>query len=164
MPFHMCVMHHLYMLCKRIFVWLWYGFKLKKISRFQEISCKILSAFQNCVHNAVINCIPGPHYPGYSWVLAGTYPGIYRILCPCRPGTYLRPMRRDIFFKRTTSQLPCDVHICRDWPKVPVLWGEDLLRDLQEKCALRSGQYPGLYVGSHKVQNWTPGQIPSIPG
>ena len=31
---------------------------------------------------AVVNCIPAPLYPGSSQVLAGTYPGIYRILCP----------------------------------------------------------------------------------
>ena len=32
---------------------------------------------------------PAPHYPGNSQDLAGTYPRIYRILCPRRPGPTL---------------------------------------------------------------------------
>ena len=62
-------------------------------------------------HNAGINCIPGPHYPGNSGDLAGTYAGIYRILCPRRPGTYPGLMRGDIFVKRAGNLLSRDVHI-----------------------------------------------------
>ena len=40
-----------------------------------------------------------PYHPGNSQVLGGTYPGIYRILCPCKPRPYPRLMQGDISSK-----------------------------------------------------------------
>ena len=56
---------------------------------------------------AVINCIPGPHHPCNSWVLAGTYnyPGIYRILCHRRPGTYPGLYAGRYFFQKGQKSL-----------------------------------------------------------
>ena len=103
--------------------------------------------------NAVINCILGPHYPGNSGDLAGTYLGIYRILCPRRPGTYPGLMQGDISVKRAGNILPRDVHTCQDSDqRRPGLWDRDILRDLQEKFPLQSRQYTGLYIKHHKVQ------------
>ena len=117
-----------------------------------------LHSFEN---NAVINCIP-PHYPGNSQDLVGTYLGVYRILCPRRPGTYPGFTRGDISVKRAGNLLPRVVHICQDSDqRHPGLWGGDLPGDLQEKCPR---QYPGLYLGHHKVQKWIPWQVPAIPG
>ena len=120
------------------------------ISVFQSSTGKCCS-----MHYAVNNCIPSPHYLGISRDLAGTNPGISRILCPRRPGTYPGLMRGDISLKRAWNLLPRDVRICQDSDqRCPELWGWDLPRDLQER------QYHGLYLGHHKVQNW----IPAIPG
>ena len=91
----------------------------------------------------VINCIPGPHYLGNSGDLAGTYPGIYRILCPRRPGTYPGLMRGDISVKKARNLLLRDVHICQDSDqRCPGLWGGDLPGDLQEKCPPQSRAVP----------------------
>ena len=122
------------------------------------------SSFTISSTNAVINCILGPHYPGNSGDLAGTYLRIYCILCPRRPRTYPGLMRGDIFIKKAGNLLPQDVHICRDSDqRCPGLWGGNIPGYLQEKCTPQSGQYLGLYLGHHKVQNWIPGQVPAIP-
>ena len=76
----------------------------------------------------VFNCIPAPpHYLDNSRDLAGTYPGIYRILCPRRPGIYPRLTLGDLSVKMARNLLPRDVHICLDSDqRHPWLWGGDL--------------------------------------
>ena len=87
---------------------------------------------------------PAPYYLGNSGDLAGTYPGIYRILCPRRPGNYLGLTWGDISIKRAGNLLPRDVHICRDSDQRYLgLWGGDLPRDLQEKFPPQSRAVPG---------------------
>ena len=92
----------------------------------------------------MINGIPGPHHPGNSRVLAATYPGIYRILCPHRPGTFPRLMRGDISFKTSRYLLPRDVCICKNIDQRFLgLWGGDLPEYLQEKCPPQSRAVSG---------------------
>ena len=87
-------------------------------------------------YNAVIKCIPGPHYPGNSRGLAGTYLGIYRILCPRRPGTYPGLMRGDISVKRAGNLLPRDVETLTKGARG---YGAGTYPgDLQEKCPPQS--------------------------
>ena len=69
---------------------------------------------------------PAPDYPGNSGDLAGTYPGIYRILCPHRPGTYPGDMQGDISIKRAGN----------------LLYAEILTKGTQ---GYRAGTYPGIY-------------------
>ena len=95
---------------------------------------------------------PAPNYPGSSGVLAGTYLGIYRMLCPHRPGTY-GLMREDISFQRA-----------RKYPGI--YSGMSAYAGTLTKGArgYGAGTYPGiykkmcptvlgLYLGHHKVQN-----------
>ena len=111
---------------------------------------------------AVINCIPDPHYPGNSRVLAGTFPGIYRILCPRRPGTYPGLMRGNNSFKRARN-LPLDVRISQDSnQRCPGLWGGTYPGICKKNIPLSPEQYPGLYLGHHKFES--PGKSPLSPG
>ena len=124
------------------------------------MKCLHLCSFpQNLRRLSILS--PAPHYPGNSHVRAGTYPGIYRILCPHRPRTYPGLMRGDIYIKKADNLLSLDVSICQDSDqRCPGLWGGELRGDLQEKCPRSSGYYPGLYLGYHKVQKFNPRASP----
>ena len=58
-----------------------------------------------------------PHYPGNNQDLVGTYQGIYRILCPHRPGTYTGLKWEDTLVKRGGNILPQNVCICQTLTK-----------------------------------------------
>ena len=115
---------------------------------------------------AVINCTPGPHYPGNSGDLAGTHPWIYRILCPRRPRTYPGLMRGDLSVKRASSRnlLPRNVNICWDSDqRRPGLWGGDLPGDLQEKCPPQSRAVPGAVPWTSQSTKLNPRASPHYP-
>ena len=107
---------------------------------------------------------PAPHYPGNSGDLVGTYPGIYRILCPRRPGTYPGLTRGDISIKRAGNLLPRDVHICRDSDQRGLqLWGGDLPGDLQEKRPPQSRAVPGAVPWTSQRTKLNPRVSPRYP-
>ena len=76
-----------------------------------------------------------PHYWGNNGNLAGTYPGL------CREIFSSKGM--EIYYPGTST-------FARTLTKGARVMGLGLLRDLLEKCL---SQYPGLYLGHHKVQN-----------
>ena len=84
-----------------------------------------------------------PHYPGNSWVLVGTYPGIYRILCPHRPWSYPRLMQGDISFKRAGSIIPGCPHMPGLWQKVPGDGAGTYLGIYKRNVPHSPRQYPG---------------------
>ena len=95
----------------------------------------------------------GPHYPGSNRVLAGTYPGIYRILCSRRPRTYLGLMRGDVSFKRAGNLPGVSAH-ARTLTNGAWGYGAGTYVGIYKKNVSRSpGEYPGLYLGCHKVKN-----------
>ena len=69
-----------------------------------------------------------PHYLGNSRAVAGTYPGIYRKLCPCRPGTYTPGRTLDVTKYKIESL--GKVYL---WSRCLGLKGWDLPGDLQEQ-------------------------------
>ena len=115
-----------------------------------------LSMLNKRLHYAVINCIPAPH-PGNSWVLAETYPEIYRILCPHRPSTYPELMG-EIFPSEGADIYYLGMSALRGY-------GAGTYLGIYMKNFPRSpGQYQGQYLGCQKVQILIPGQVPTIHG
>ena len=120
---------------------------------------EIWCPWQWCDHNAVINCIPGPHYKDNSGDLVGTYPGIYRILCPRRLGTYPGLICGEIFWSKGLEiYYPGMSTYART-----LLCGGDLPRDLQEKCAPQSQAVPWTSQ-STKFNPWASPRYPRVVG
>ena len=95
-----------------------------------------------------------PHYPGNSRVQTGTYPEIYRILCPGRPVTYPGLTRGDISFDRAGNLLPRMSAYAGTLTKGARGYGVGTYPGIYKKNVPHSpGQYPELYLGCHKVQN-----------
>ena len=113
-----------------------------------------------------INCIPGPHFPGNSGDLAGTCLRIYRILCPCRPRTYVYPglMWGDISVKRAANLLPLDVHIyAGTLTKSARGYGAGMYLGIYKKNPCSPGQYPGLYPWTSLSTKLNPRASPGYP-
>ena len=125
-------------------------------------SCKCVPYCQ--IMQLSIVSLPSPHYLGNSRDLAGTYLGIYRILCPHRPSTYPGLMRGDLSVKRARNLLPRDVHICRDSDqRRPGLWGGDLPGALQEKCPPQSRAVTGAVPWTSQSTKLNPRASPHYP-
>ena len=109
---------------------------------------------------------PAPHYSGNSRDLAGTYPGIYRILCPRRRGTYPRLMREDVSVKRAGNLLPRDVCICRDSDQRHPGYGAGPYPGIYKKnvspTVLHSTRGCSLDITKYKIES--PGKSPLSPG
>ena len=107
---------------------------------------------------------PAPHYPGNSRVIAGTYPGIYRILCPRRPrdlpqayaGTY--PLKR-------AGNLPWDVHIYLTKGARSYGAGTYTQGFTRKMSPAVPGSTRGctLDITKYKIES-RPGQVTAIPG
>ena len=116
-------------------------------------------------NNAVINCIPSPlpHSPGNSRDLAGTYLGIYRMLCSRRPGP-TPGLCGEIF---PSKGLEIYYHGMSAYAensdqRRPELWSGDLPWDLQEKCSPPPA-VPRAIPWTSQSTKLISRQVPAIP-
>ena len=112
-----------------------------------------------CVCGYQLYPCPPPHSLGNSGDLVGTYPGIYRILCPCRPGTYPGLTRGDISFNGAGNLLPWSIYAG------PLIKGaRDLPGGLQEICPPQSQAVPGGVPWTSQSTKLNPLASPRVVG
>ena len=137
-----------------------------------QISCGTQEPLSPHPSNAVIKCIPGPHYPGYGRVLARNSSQVvgWKKSNSCSGLTTAECVKvcHDSF--GSPNILRPGIHVCWDSDQRCLeLWGVDLPGDLQEKCPPppQSRAVPGAVPWtsqSTKLNLWGSPRYPGVVG